>query len=70
MIKYPMWLLFTAWLLLTEAKVPNERPKALDVTKPVLQEPKVQDYWHFLRNYQEVPLKDFDQQKAPEAAAT
>jgi len=61
-----MWLLFTTWLLLTEAKVPNERPKALDVTKPVLQEPKVQDYWHFLRNYQEVPLKDFDQQKAPE----
>eukprot|EP00438_Fugacium_kawagutii_P008096 Skav222117 [mRNA] locus=scaffold1181:479148:485771:- [translate_table: standard] len=48
------------------SQVPDERPKAIDVTKPVLREPSVQDYWHFLRNYQEVPLKDFDPQRAPQ----
>jgi len=61
------WL--AAWALVTlgvTSKVPDGRPKAIDVTKPVLREPRVQDYWHFLRNYQEVPLKDFDQQTAPQ----
>ncbi|CAJ1390156.1 unnamed protein product [Effrenium voratum] len=54
-----------AVLLWPAASAEAWRPRPLDVNAPVLQEPTVQQYWHFLQNYTEVPLKSFDQANAP-----
>jgi len=42
------------------------RPVGLELKEPLLQEPKVQDYYGFLRNYTPVPLQKFSKDEAPQ----
>mmetsp|Transcript_101091 Transcript_101091/g.182443 ORF Transcript_101091/g.182443 Transcript_101091/m.182443 type:complete len:572 (-) Transcript_101091:269-1984(-) len=52
------------WAAATTPVASGPLPRGVD--SPVLQEPSVQDFYTFLRNYSEVPLKSFDAARAPQ----